>query len=52
MEEDNNEKQKSETITKIINNFSQIKESYKQKYIQSSNLEELRKIFKVIFSIN
>ena len=52
LENNNIDKQTSEIITKINNNFSEIKESYKQKYIQSSNLEEIRRIFKVKTSIN
>ena len=45
--EENINNQPDEFLTKINNNFNLIKESYKHKYIQSSNLDDIRKTFKV-----
>lgn len=42
------EDNKKEFVTKINTNFNLIKESYKQKYIQAHNLDDIRKAFKVL----
>jgi hypothetical protein len=40
---------RAQNFKKININFDLIKESYKQKFIQSSHLDEIRKIFKVLY---
>ena len=47
--DENKDIQIDEFIKKININFDLIKESYKQKFIQSSHLDEIRKIFKVLY---
>jgi len=42
------EENKREFVTKINMNFNLIKESYKQKFIQAQNLDDIRKAIKVI----
>jgi hypothetical protein len=42
------EENKRELVTKINMNFNLIKESYKQKFIQAQNLDDIRKAIKVI----